>query len=117
MNSHAMYFTPVRYGGFSDYLGVFIGYFQYYLYWHHNHSFEKIYFHNVPKEIKKGKTTKYLLLYWELPIMLKQHLVNSDKLFNTQSRVLQDDRLLLKNHERVTLNINMINYGGSFLLT
>ena len=61
MNSNAMYFTPVRYGGFSDYLGVFIGYFQYYLYWHHNHSFKKIYFHNVPKEIKKGKTTKYLV--------------------------------------------------------
>ena len=60
MNSNAMYFTPVRYGGFSDYLGVFIGYFQYYLYGITIILLKK-YFHNVPKEIKKGKTTKYLV--------------------------------------------------------
>ena len=40
-------------------------------------------------------------------MMLVQHSVNSDWLFNTQSRVLQADWLILENNERATLNINM----------
>ena len=36
-----------------------------------------------------------------------QHSVNSDWQFNTQSRVLQADWLMLENTEKVTLNINM----------
>ena len=35
------------------------------------------------------------------------HSVNSDWLFNTQSRVLQADWLMLENDEKATLNINM----------
>ena len=40
-------------------------------------------------------------------MMLIQHSVNSDWLFNTQSRVLQTDWLMLENNEKATLNINI----------
>ena len=40
-------------------------------------------------------------------MMLIQYLFDSDWLFNTQSRVLQADWLILENNEKVTLNINM----------
>ena len=43
----------------------------------------------------------YLFMNWKFPMMFIQHSVNSDWLFNTQSRVL------LENHEEATLNINM----------
>ena len=36
----------------------------------------------------------------------KQHSFDSDWLFNTQSRVLRTDWLMLKNNEKATLNIN-----------
>ena len=40
-------------------------------------------------------------------MMLIPHSVNSDWLFNTQSRVLLADGLILENNEKATLNINM----------
>ena len=40
-------------------------------------------------------------------MMLIQHSVNSDWLFNTQSRVLQTDWFILEFNEKATLNINM----------
>ena len=40
-------------------------------------------------------------------MILMQHSVNSDWLFNTQSRVLQADWLILENKEKEILNINM----------
>ena len=40
-------------------------------------------------------------------MMLIQNSVNSDWLFNTQSRVLQDDWLILENNEKATLNISI----------
>ena len=43
----------------------------------------------------------YLLMNWKFPMMFIQHSVDSDWLFNTQSRVL------LENHEEATLNISM----------
>ena len=39
--------------------------------------------------------------------MLIQHSINSDWLFNTQSRVLQAERFIREIKERATLNINM----------
>ena len=43
-------------------------------------------------------------------MMLVQYSVNSDWLFNTQSRVLQADWFILEMNEKATLNINMPNY-------
>ena len=40
-------------------------------------------------------------------MMLIQHSVNSDWLFNTQSRVVQLDRFILEINEKATLNIVM----------
>ena len=40
-------------------------------------------------------------------MMLIQHSVNSDWLFNTQSRVLQADWFILEINEKATLNINL----------
>ena len=40
-------------------------------------------------------------------MMLIQHSVNSDWLFNTQSRVLQADWSILENNEKAALNNNM----------
>ena len=40
-------------------------------------------------------------------MMHVQHSVNSDWLFNTQSRVLQADWFILEINEKATLNINM----------
>ena len=40
-------------------------------------------------------------------MMLIQHSVNTDWLFNPQSQVLQADWLMLENNEMATLNINM----------
>ena len=40
-------------------------------------------------------------------MMLIQHSVNSDWLFNTQSKVLQADWFILEINEKATLNINM----------
>ena len=40
-------------------------------------------------------------------MMLLQHSVNRDRLFNTQSRVLQADWFILEINEKATLNINM----------
>ena len=37
-------------------------------------------------------------------MMLRQHPVNSDWLFNTQSRVLQADRFILELNEKAILN-------------
>ena len=48
-------------------------------------------------------------------MMLIQHSVNSDWLFNTQSRVLQADWLILENDEKATLNINM-TYCREFIV-
>ena len=36
-----------------------------------------------------------------------QHAVNSDWLFNAQSRILHVDWLIFENNEKATLNINM----------
>ena len=48
---------------------------------------------------------------WKFPIMLTQRSVNSDWLFNTQSRVLlQGDWLMLEHNESATWNINMPFY-------
>ena len=46
-------------------------------------------------------------MYWEFPMMLMKHSVNSDWLFNTLSRVLIADWLMLENNEKATLNINI----------
>ena len=43
-------------------------------------------------------------------MMLIQHSVNSNLLFNTQSRVLQADSVILEINEKATLNINMPYY-------
>ena len=51
--------------------------------------------------------SSYLLKF---PNDALQHSVNSDWLFNTQSRELQADWLILKNNEKATLNINMPYY-------
>ena len=48
-------------------------------------------------------------------MMLIQHSVNSDWLFDTQSRVLQADWLILENDEKATLNINM-TYCRKFIV-
>ena len=40
-------------------------------------------------------------------MMLMQHSVNSDWLFNAHSRVLQGDWVMLENNEKGILNINM----------
>ena len=40
-------------------------------------------------------------------MLLVQHSINSDWLFNTQSRVMQGDWLMLENNEKATLNNNM----------
>ena len=40
-------------------------------------------------------------------MMLIQNSGNYDWLFNTQSRVVQADWLMLENNEKATLNINM----------
>ena len=40
-------------------------------------------------------------------MMLKKHSVNSDWLFNIQSRVVQADWFILKINEEATLNTNM----------
>ena len=44
-------------------------------------------------------------MYWKL--MVTQHSFTSFWLFNTQSKVLQADRLMLGNNEKATLIINM----------
>ena len=41
-------------------------------------------------------------------MMLLQHSVDSDWLFNTQSRVLQADLFILEIDEKATLNINCL---------
>ena len=48
--------------------------------------------------------SSYLL---EVPIDSYPTLVDSDWLFNTQSRVLQADWFILEINEKATLNINM----------
>ena len=48
-----------------------------------------------------------LLMDWKIPMTLIQHSVNSDWLFNTQSRVLQADWFILGINENATLNIHM----------
>ena len=48
-----------------------------------------------------------LKLVWKFPMMLIQYSVNSDWLFNTQSRVLRADWVILENNENATLNSNM----------
>ena len=56
---------------------------------------------------KWGMLTYYLLMHWKFPMMFIQHSVNADWLFNTQSRVLHADWLMLVNNEKATLNIRM----------
>ena len=48
-----------------------------------------------------------LKLMWKFQMMRIQYSVNSDWLFNTHSRVLQADWVILENNENVTLNSNM----------
>ena len=48
----------------------------------------------------------------EIPNDAYTTLSQSDWLFNTQSRVLQADRLMLKNNEKATLNIHMPYLDG-----
>ena len=48
----------------------------------------------------------YLLIYRKFPMMLIHHSADWDLLFNTQSRVLQADWLVLENNEKATLNMN-----------
>ena len=58
------------------------------------------------------KLSSYIL---EIPNDAYTTLSQSDWLFNTQSRVLQADRLMLENNEKATLNINMpYLVGGLF---
>ena len=49
----------------------------------------------------------YLHTNWKFLMMLIEHLVNSDWLFNTQSRVLQAYWFILEVNEIATLNIKM----------
>mgnify|MGYP001800702442 CR=1 FL=1 len=56
---------------------------------------------------KWGMLTYYLLMHWKFPMMFIQHSVNADWLFNTQSRVLHADWLMLVNNEKATMNISM----------
>ena len=48
-------------------------------------------------------------------MMLIQHTVNSDWLFNTPSRVLQADWLMLENNEKPSLNVNMPYYLHGYI--
>ena len=48
--------------------------------------------------------------HWKFPMMLIQHSVTPDWLFNTPSRVLRGDWLMLENNEKATLNIIMPYY-------
>ena len=48
-------------------------------------------------------------------MMLLQHSVGSDWLFNTQSRVLQTDGCMLENNEKATLNSNMLYYSIKYI--
>ena len=57
--------------------------------------------------ICRGCHWNYLLVYWKFPMMLIQNSGNYDWLFNTQSRVVQADWLMLENNEKATLNINI----------
>ena len=59
------------------------------------------------REDEWNKVWYYLLMYWKFPMMLINLSVKSDWLFNTQSRVLQSDWLIIENNEKATLNINM----------
>ena len=45
--------------------------------------------------------------YWKFPMVLIEHSVISDWLFNTQSRVQQADWFILDINEKATLNIKM----------
>ena len=59
-------------------------------------------------EYKYGMLTLELPSYLlEIPIMLMQHSVNSDWLFNPQSKVLQAHWCILEINEKATLNIIM----------
>ena len=49
-------------------------------------------------------------MYWKFPMILIQHSVNSDWLFNTQSRILQVDWLILENNEKATLKVVSSHY-------
>ena len=49
-------------------------------------------------------------------MMLIQHSVDSDWLFNTQSRVLQADLFILEINEKATLNINCLMYQLSLIV-
>ena len=46
-------------------------------------------------------------MYWKFPMIPIQHSVNSDWLFNTQSKVLQAGWFMLEINEKTTLNISM----------
>ena len=54
-----------------------------------------------------SELSSYLL---EIPQDAYTTSVKSDWLFNSQSRVLQADRLMLENDEKATSNINMPYY-------
>ena len=47
-------------------------------------------------------------MHWKFPMMLMNHSVNYDWLFNTQSKALLADWLILENNEKATLNINVL---------
>ena len=55
------------------------------------------------------------LKYWKFHKMLYNSKWKSDRLINTQSRVLQADGLILENNEMATLNIIMPYHGKFFL--
>ena len=50
-------------------------------------------------------------------MMLIQHSVNSDWLFNTQLRVLQADWFILEINEKATLNINLPCLGMTSMIS
>ena len=56
-----------------------------------------------------SELSSYLL---EIPLPFDAYTtsVKSDWLFNSQSRVLQADRLMLENDEKATSNISMLYY-------
>ena len=61
----------------------------------------------IMTNICRGCHWNYLRVYWKFPMMLIQNSGNYDWLFNTQSKVLQVDWLMLENNAKATLNINM----------
>ena len=62
---------------------------------------------NQVREYSVCKHWNYLLIYLKFPMMHIHHSVNSDWLFNTQSRVLRYDWFIVDINEKAVLDINM----------